>query len=116
MEEAFNECTKDNAFIAQVNNERELEALNLFLLEFPIEQKFWIGLIKVRRKYTAVIRYNLNNFITASIYPCATDTMQFKSRFTKTNFVGRMGKICQMLRIGLMERQDQNIQKTNVHW
>ena len=44
-----NECSKENAFIAQVNNERELEALNLFLLEFPSEQKFWIGLMKVRQ-------------------------------------------------------------------
>ena len=55
MEEASNECIKENAFIAQVNNERELEALNLFLLEFPSEQKFWIGLMKVRQKYKAII-------------------------------------------------------------
>ena len=55
MEEASNECGKENAFIAQVNNERELEALNLLLLEFPSEQKFWIGLMKVRQKYKANI-------------------------------------------------------------
>ena len=55
MEEASNECSKENAFIAQVNNERELEALNLLLLEFPSEQKFWIGLMKVRQKYDAII-------------------------------------------------------------
>ena len=55
MEEASNECNKENAFIAQVNNERELEALNLYLLEFPSEQKFWIGLMKVRQKYKAII-------------------------------------------------------------
>ena len=55
MEEASNECNKENAFIAQVNNERELEALNLLLLKFPSEQKFWIGLMKVRQKYMAII-------------------------------------------------------------
>ena len=55
MEEASNECNKDNAFIAQVNNERELEALSLLLLEFPSEQKFWIGLMKVRQNYKAII-------------------------------------------------------------
>ena len=55
MEEAYNECNKEKAFIAQVNNERELEALNLLLMEFPSEQKFWIGLMKVRQKYKAII-------------------------------------------------------------
>ena len=55
MEEASNECNKENAFIAQVNNERELEALNLHLLEFSSEKKFWIGLMKVRQKYKAII-------------------------------------------------------------
>ena len=114
MEEASNECGKENAFIAQVNNERELEALTLFLLEFPSEQKFWIGLMKVRQKYKAMITYNFIHEKSLSNF--RSDKMLFKLRFLKTNFVGQMGKICQMLRIGLMERQDQNIQKTNVHW
>ena len=34
----------------------------------------------------------------------------------KTDFVGLMGKIRQILRIGLMESKDQNIQKTNARW
>ena len=70
MEEASNECSKENAFIAQVNNERELEALNLLLLEFPSEQKFWIGLMKVRQKYKAMITYNSNivALYTRSLY------------------------------------------------
>ena len=69
MEEASNECNKENAFIAQVNNERELEALNLLLLEFPSEQKFWIGLMKVSQKYKAIITYN-SNIIMTCIYTC----------------------------------------------
>ena len=55
MEEASNECSRENAFIAQVNNERELEALNLHLLEFSSEKKFWIGLMKVTQQYKAII-------------------------------------------------------------
>ena len=34
----------------------------------------------------------------------------------KTDFDGKMGKICQMLRIGLTESHNQNIQKTNARW
>ena len=68
MEEASNECSKENAFVPQVNNERELDALNIHLLEFPSEQKFWIGLIKVIKKYKAIITYNSN--MTTGLYYC----------------------------------------------
>ena len=34
----------------------------------------------------------------------------------KTDFDGKMGKICQMLRIGPTESHNQNIQKTNARW
>ena len=34
----------------------------------------------------------------------------------RTDFDGKMGKIWQMLRIGLTESHNQNIQKTNARW